>query len=79
MIVKLDRVKRAEGNTPKDYELIGQTFKIITAMPGASARLLYVDSPEKIMKTSTVNEVGVHHWEFIIKTVNTEYSFEIIG
>lgn len=79
MKVKLESVHRTDGNMPMDDERIGKEFYVLYALAGSSAILLYAEDENKAMKTSTVDNVGVHRNEFIIETRNTKYYFEMLG
>jgi hypothetical protein len=79
MIVKLEAIKRANGNKKSDIDRIGLKFRVHSARVGSGAILPLYGEENKALMTSTVKELGIWDQTLTIITNNTEYQFEIVG
>ncbi|MEK4025345.1 hypothetical protein [Sporosarcina sp. FSL W7-1283] len=79
MIVRLENIKRNNGNTIEDNARIGTQLRLHSVTVGSSGVFSLFGEKDKFMTTSTIEQVGIFEKNIRVTTKNTEYLFEILN
>ena len=78
MKAPLERILRKNENSPEDSQTLGKKYFVQHAMVGSSGLFVSLEGDNYNIHTSTVSDVGVHENNFIVKTKNSTYYFNIL-